>query len=760
MVEMHHFVLFIGLLFVPSTLEQLLADLPGKARWCVTSEAELKKCSDMRLTLRYQGLTPSLGCVVGRDKYGCMRQIERDEADLLTLDSGDVYIAGQQHSMISIMAEQYTGTNNKVRIIALVAANNDDIRSLPDLEGKKACFPSVGTSAWNVAVAKLINSTINRIDCNNYVKSAVDFFGDSCAPNALDDKHNLGFNPSKICKICKAPTRVDECTDHDHYAGEEGAFNCLSDGAGEVAFMQHITAISMTTGETQAGRRMEDFELLCEDGRRQPLGNYESCNWGTVPSNAVMTLSAKTPAEVAEYKNLLMQVQARFRPQTQGITSYVGVNQTGNSRDFRVFGSPWKYGKRNLMFSDAAIGLEDVGKRNNLRDYLGAYKTDIIDGLRSCPVAVMRWCVLSADEREKCDNMKRAFEAKLLRPELICVSAQSQVECMRFVRDGVADMVSLDGGEAYEAGIGFGMVPVVYEDYGSGDAAYYSVAVSLKQDKDTNLLKLRGKNSCHTGIGKTAGWIMPIGLLLALEQIRIDSRRDDTCDIAYAVGQFFEKSCVPGALAPEFDPKHRNPPNLCSLCRGTGGAFCKRDDSEPYYGYSGALRCLLEGFGDVAFVRHTTVAENTDGQSPGIWIRGTILDDFELLCLDGTRAHVQQWSTCNLGRVPSHVVMTQGGKSPQEIQTYIDLLMYGQQYFSSKQGDRFKMFVSPEGHHDLMFQDSTVRLQPVGERNTYDKYLGREFITAIENTLCISGSPSITSMSVLLFATALIVRLL
>lgn len=51
-------------------------------------------------------------------------------------------------------------------------------------------------------------------------------------------------------------------------------------------------------------------------------------------------------------------------------------------------------------------------------------------------------------------------------------------------------------------------------------------------------------------------------------------------------------------------------------------AFCSRDDSEPYYGYSGALRCLLEGFGDVAFVRHSTVAENTDGQSPGIWIRG------------------------------------------------------------------------------------------------------------------------------------------
>lgn len=69
-------------------------------------------------------------------------------------------------------------------------------------------------------------------------------------------------------------------------------------------------------------------------------------------------------------------------------------------------------------------------------------------------------------------------------------------------------------------------------------------------------------------------------------------------------------------------------------------------------------------------------------------VAGTILDDFELLCLDGTRAHATEWKTCNLGKVPAHVIMTQGAKSQQEIQIFLDLLMYGQQYYSSKQGDR------------------------------------------------------------------------
>ena len=37
---------------------------------------------------------------------------------------------------------------------------------------------------------------------------------------------------------------------------------------------------------------------------------------------------------------------------------------------------------------------------------------------------------------------------------------------------------------------------------------------------------------------------------------------------------------------------------------------CNRDITEAYYGFNGAFRCLVEGGGDVAFVKHTTVGEN------------------------------------------------------------------------------------------------------------------------------------------------------
>ena len=51
--------------------------------------------------------------------------------------------------------------------------------------------------------------------------------------------------------------------------------------------------------------------------------------------------------------------------------------------------------------------------------------------------------------------------------------------------------------------------------------------------------------------------------------------------------------------------------HLCDLCHGSSFRFCRRDHSEDYFGNTGAFRCLVEGGGHVAFVRHATVLENT-----------------------------------------------------------------------------------------------------------------------------------------------------
>lgn len=78
-------------------------------------------------------------------------------------------------------------------------------------------------------------------DCNNHIKSAIQYFGPSCAVNSLIDKYNpIGDNSDKLCQICGGEAAGVKCTPNDPYYGYEGAFKCLIE-KGEIAFLKHST---------------------------------------------------------------------------------------------------------------------------------------------------------------------------------------------------------------------------------------------------------------------------------------------------------------------------------------------------------------------------------------------------------------------------------------------------------------------------------------------------------------------------------------
>lgn len=301
------------------------------------------------------------------------------------------------------------------------------------------------------------------------------------------------------------------------------------------------------------------------------------------------------------------------------------------------------------------------------------------------------------------------------------------------------------------------MIPIVAEQYDLQDPSYYVVAVAQQPDKDTDLLYLKGKRSCHTGVGTAAGWVIPMSFLISNERMRSFG-----CNAAHAAAEFFQKSCVPGVLSREYTLGDWSYANLCDLCHGTGSSYCSRDASEPFYGNTGALRCLVEGGGEIAFVKHTTVLENTAGKNRQWWARPMMPGDFELLCRDGTRAKQHEYERCNLGKVSSNAIVTDGKKQDYIINSYIDLFLHSQQYYGSKYSEdfTFKMFVSEREYSDIIFQDATQQLVeiPLHKRN-YHEYLGYDFIQAMKMVDCTAAATTIKLNNICIFVIMIVLLL-
>lgn len=139
-------------------------------KWCVTSDEEMWKCKNFTNALvRDRALFDDdlldLQCVKGYDTDECIKMIDGEKAHIMSLDAGEVFIAGRYFSLIPIMQETLEGGLSNYYAVAVVKANTlPDVHQLSDLRNKKACFPYVGSQAgWNIPIYTV--SSINLKCC-------------------------------------------------------------------------------------------------------------------------------------------------------------------------------------------------------------------------------------------------------------------------------------------------------------------------------------------------------------------------------------------------------------------------------------------------------------------------------------------------------------------------------------------------------------------------------------------------------------------
>eukprot|EP00063_Salmo_salar_P070972 XP_014045807.1 PREDICTED: serotransferrin-1 isoform X1 [Salmo salar] len=669
------------LAFILSSATAYAAPAEGIVKWCVKSEQELRKCHDLAAKVA------EFSCVRKDGSFECIQAIKGGEADAITLDGGDIYTAGlTNYGLQPIIAEDY-GEDSDTCYYAVAVAKKGTAFGFKTLRGKKSCHTGLGKSAgWNIPIGTLVTeSQIQWAGIEDRpVESAVsDFFNASCAPGAT-----MG---SKLCQLCKGDCSRSHKEPYYDYAG---AFQCLKDGAGDVAF---IKPLAVPAAEKAS------YELLCKDGTRASIDSYKTCHLARVPAHAVV--SRKDPELANRIYNKLVAV-----------------------KDFNLFSSDG-YAAKNLMFKDSAQKLVQLPTTTDSFLYLGAEYMSTIRSLKKSQATgassrAIKWCAVGHAEKGKCDtwtiNSFADGESKI-----DCQDAPTVEECIKKIMRKEADAIAVDGGEVYTAGK-CGLVPVMVEQYDAdlcsapGEASsYYAVAVA-KKGSGLTWKTLKGKRSCHTGLGRTAGWNIPMGLI---------HQETNDCDFT----KYFSKGCAPGSEVGS---------PFCAQCKGSGKAVgdeyrCKARSEEQYYGYTGAFRCLVEDAGDVAFIKHTIVPESTDGNGPD-WAKDLKSSDFELLCQDGTTQPVTKFSECHLAKVPAHAVITR----PETRGDVVSILLELQAKFGSSGSDSsFRMFQSSV-EKNFLFKDSTKCLQEIPKGTKFQDFLGKEYMIAMQSLRKCSDSTS------------------
>ncbi|XP_055863479.1 melanotransferrin-like [Biomphalaria glabrata] len=727
-------------LLILSLVYVSFADRP--TRWCVTNKAEEVKCAQLKAELQKAVqanktlsavLPEDFQCISAQDVFSCMELIETDQADLINFDSGLGYYAGRQHNMMPIMAEKYdtatTTDRPSLYSVALVAVGTSiDLRSL---SGNSVCFSGIGMAAgWVYPIGTLLkNNYIQITECNALVKAVASALGKMCLPGSLTSFYNpYGNNPTSVCELCTGQNE-EFCTTSDTFAGYDGAFRCVAEGKGQLAFVRHdifdiIQSLANNSEISSINVDPASYQLLCPDGKTAAVTDYATCNWGQVTSNVILTSAVREPDIVKGYKDFLLTVQQLFGRGGR-LSSSFQIFNSESSYPVDVFKRVFT--RKNLMFSDTTQTLIDIGT-DTYYTWVGDIFNDMLTAMNRCPSEVIRWCVTSMAEKLKCEDMIMAFKAKELQPEMDCLYGGNTTSCMEMIWRGDADLINLDAGDIYIAGRRYGLIPLAAEDYGDMTMKFKVVAAAKKTDKQTTLFNMKGKRSCQPGIGRGDGWVIPLNIFIETEQFL-----PKDCTIFRNIGELFSRSCIPGSLDTEYNPGGR-PINLCEACGANGYRKCQRNSEEHYYGTSGAFRCLVENGGDIAFVRHLTVRDNTDGRNHAIWARNRRSDDYELLCKDGRRLNVDRFKECHLGEVPANAIVTSAAKTEEQKEIIWNVLNYGQQFFSSDIDGDFHMFDSGIWYSDLIFTDAAVRLMKISpDRQNYKDWLGETFIAQIEN---------------------------
>ncbi|DAC50175.1 MAG: hypothetical protein CMA49_07975 [Euryarchaeota archaeon] len=510
-------------------------------------------------------------------------------ADIAFMDGAAAWVGWQQYGLDALAADQKSDGRTYYNAHAVVLKDSE--MAVAHLDGDDSTDP----------FALLAGKT----SCHTgWLKSAgmllpMGFLIGNGYANVIGDSNDIESLRSTVLNFFSEDSSIpDSGTPYYSYSG---AVKCLTEGAGDVAFAKDST-ISSYCGNTDASEN-EDWCLPEDDYVLLP-------SYGAAPSHPVMyNPELLDSALIATIQDALVGMKD---------------SEEGQSVLANVLNTP------SIVKTTAQEHLSSYG--NLVKDLPGiqSYFGDKFG--------------ISDTVSPTVSNIRIAFEIKEdytdvdINPQLLAdyvaeetgvqvtlypvASEGAIIEALRF---GNADIAFMDGGSAWMGWKEYGLAAMAADMKSDGRTYYDAHAVVLNGSEMANayldgddstdpFALLQGKTSCHTGWLKSAGMLLPMGYLISEGYAPVVGSEDDIESLRSTIFSYFnEDASIP-------------------------------DSGTPYASYSGAVRCLSEGAGDVAFVKDSTIGSycgNEDAAENEDWC----LDEEEYILLP------------SYGSAPSHPVM-------------------------------------------------------------------------------------------------------
>lgn len=400
------------------------------------------------------------------------------------------------------------------------------------------------------------------------------------------------------------------------------------------------------------------YSYLCLDGHLQPLNSSAPCVWVAQPWAAI---AAKR--EHASTVQLLLEH-----------LDHTDVNS-------------WQSALLNIL-ETYHVNIKQLDNTIPINDYLEqAVGFTSAYSFPSCnPPRAIVYCTSSLIEHTKCSWLQEVAEVYGIEPTLQCIREMSYDACLANVQHRIADVVFVDEKDRMRAETAYSLKPLLYE-YAKQKSDRYTIVAVVKIGSDIyNFDDLFKKRACLPSYEGAA-------YLSVLETIRhVRRANNDEPYSADEVSAYFAKDSCTWA------------PN---------SAHCKA----AYSGDEGALNCLKENRGDVAFVDMAafqqfigmTRGANSTKQS----IKST---EYKLICPFGRNAIPDE--LCYLHWTSRATLMINNQTKTVRKNEIYNSLRYMDRLFGKYYESHvlpFAMFGPFDRKNDVMFHDRTEALRGIVE---------------------------------------------